>query len=287
MAPTPRPAGPALHPGVVSYASEPAQTIISGTGSAAISSAIDPIAGQGACATVSGADQGTGVASYRLPAATGNGYTLLGAPVITASLAPTGTYPIIAGGCGTSIPTTGTETLVARGLYRVATGGVQTFQLHPGAWHFAAGHIPKLELLSQDAPYGRTSNGQFSIAVSKLSLTLPVHDVPGAPGTPPEVTPPGGDGAICLARPAARITRHRVDRRHRLILAGRASERPLCPRQRTGAALAADPGRAREHLAPVGPRPLPLRHLGRPPLAPALVPPGAVRCARAEPRAGR
>ena len=66
---------------------------------------------------------------------------------------------------------------------------MHTFQLHPGAWHFAAGHIPKLELLSQDAPYGRASNGQFTIAVSELT-SLPVHAVPGAPGTPPEVTPP-------------------------------------------------------------------------------------------------
>lgn len=219
-----------LHPGVVSYASAPAQTIISGTGSAAISSAIDPIAGQGACATVSAADQGAGVASYRLPAATGDGYTLLGAPVITASLALTGTYPVIAGRLWDVDPTAGTETLVARGLYRVTAGDTQTFQLHPGAWHFAAGHIPKLELLSQDAPYGRTSNGQFSIAVSKLNLTLPVHDVPGtppavrAPLTPPGVLPVAT--VACTARPSSRITRHRIDRRHRLTLSGRAAERP-------------------------------------------------------------
>ncbi len=216
-----------LHPGVVPFASAAAQTIVSGTGSAAISSAIDPIAGQGACATVSAADQGAGVASYRLPAATGNGYTLLGAPVITASLAPTGSYPVIAGRLWDVDPTAGTETLVARGLYRVTAGGNQTFQLHPGAWHFAAGHIPKLELLSQDAPYARTSNGQFSIDVSKLSLTLPVHEVPGAPGTPPAVRTPGPVAtAACTARPSSRITRHRIDRRRRLILSGRATERP-------------------------------------------------------------
>ena len=216
-----------LHPGVVTYQSDPAQTIISGAGSAAISSAIDPITGQGACASVSGADQGTGVASYRLPAASGNGYTLLGAPVITATLAPTGTYPIVAARLWDVDPTNGTQTLVARGLYRVAAGGAQTFQLHPGAWHFASGHVPKLELLSQDAPYGRTSNGQFSIAVTGLTLTLPVHDVPGAPGTAPEVTPPAftGTGA-CAERPVARITRHRVGRHRRLTISGRAAERP-------------------------------------------------------------
>ncbi len=79
---------------------------------------------------------------------------------------------------------------MARGLYRVTAGRPQVFQLHPGAWHFAAGHIPKLELLGQDSPYARTSNGQFSIAVSDLQLRLPVHEAPGAAGTPATVTPP-------------------------------------------------------------------------------------------------
>ena len=68
------------------------------------------------------------------------------------------------------------------------------FQLHPGAWHFAAGHIPKLELLGQDSPYVRTSNGQFSISVSDLQLRLPVHEAPGAPGTPPSVDGPAAAG---------------------------------------------------------------------------------------------
>jgi hypothetical protein len=67
---------------------------------------------------------------------------------------------------------------VARGLYRLdpnSPDGQQTFQLHPGAWHFAAGHIPKLELLGQDAPYARPSNGTFTISASNLVLTLPTH----------------------------------------------------------------------------------------------------------------
>jgi hypothetical protein len=72
---------------------------------------------------------------------------------------------------------------VARGLYRIdsnAPDGLQVFQLYPAAWHFAAGHIPKLELLGQDAgpapaDYARPSNGVFSISVSNLRLQLPVH----------------------------------------------------------------------------------------------------------------
>ena len=55
----------------------------------------------------------------------------------------------------------GTESLVARGLYR-PTGGSQemVFQLHPQGYHFAAGHVAKLELLPSDFPYGRYSNLQ-------------------------------------------------------------------------------------------------------------------------------
>jgi len=64
------------------------------------------------------------------------------------------------------------------------------FQLHPGAWHFATGHVPKLELLGQDSPYLRPSNGVFSISVSNLALRLPVHEVPGASGTPQVVKKP-------------------------------------------------------------------------------------------------
>lgn len=165
-----------LHPGEVDFNSPASQTILSTAGSPTISRAIDPIAGDGACASVAATDQGPGVATYRLPAATGHGYTLLGSPTVVATLGVTGQFPEIASRLWDVNPATNTQTLVARGVYRVASGGRQVFQLHPGAWHFAAGHIAKLELLGQDAPYARASNGQFAIAVSGLQLRLPVHD---------------------------------------------------------------------------------------------------------------
>jgi dienelactone hydrolase len=168
----------ALHPNTVAYSSAAPQTILSSAGNTVIAQAIDPISGGGACATVAATDQGPGVATYRLPAATGSGYTLLGAPAITANLNVTGQFAFIAARLWDVDPSTNTETLVARGLYRIngnAPNGRQSFQLHPGGWTFAAGHIPKLELLGQDPPYARTSNGAFSIQVSSLSLSLPVH----------------------------------------------------------------------------------------------------------------
>jgi len=241
----------ALHPGEVDYSSSTAQTISSAAGDPTISRAIDPIAGDGACATVSAADQGTGVATYRLPAVTGNGYTLLGSPTVIANLNVTGQYAFIAERLWDVDPSSGTETLVARGVYRIdssAPDGLQVFQLHPGAWHFAAGHIPKLELLGQDSPYVRTSNGQFTISVSDLQLRLPVHEVPGAPGTPSSVTSPRPPITArahgCRAMPYSRIARRHVHANRRGIsVSGTAGE------QRCATAAAAN--RRRQRLAHV------------------------------------
>jgi dienelactone hydrolase len=166
----------ALHPHTVTFNSSRPQTILSGAGDPTIAQTIDPITGGGACASVSATDQGSGVATYRLPASTG--YTLLGAPQVTANLTVTGNFAFIAARLWDVDPSTNKETLVTRGLYRInssSPNGQQTFQLHPGAWQFAPGHIAKLELLGQDPPYARTSNGTFSIAVSSLKLTLPTH----------------------------------------------------------------------------------------------------------------
>jgi Acetyl xylan esterase (AXE1) len=168
----------ALSRGEVRYSSAGAKTVLSSSGSQAVSRAIDPITGQGACASTPAADE-TGTASYRLAAATGGGYTLLGSPVVRARFAVTGRDPALAMRLWDVAPGGATQTLVARGLYRPRKGSRQVFQLHPNGWHFAAGHVPKLELVGRDSPYGRPSNFDWSISVSDLELRLPVHDKPG------------------------------------------------------------------------------------------------------------
>jgi len=183
----------ALHPGEVTYRSAPAQTILSTGGNPTISKTFTPVFGGPACTTAPSTNQGSGIATYQLPAATGSGYTLLGAPTVIADLKVTGNSAYVAARLLDVNPATNTETLVARGVYRIdpkAPNGLQVFQLQPGAWHFAAGQIPELELLGQDAQYLRPSNGVFSISVSNVQLRLPVHEVPGAPGTPRVVTKP-------------------------------------------------------------------------------------------------
>jgi predicted acyl esterase len=164
----------------------------------------DPIAGGGACSTASSADQ-SGAATYRLPPAPGGGYTLIGAPTIVATIAAATPTSQVAARLEDVDPGTGTETLLARALYRPGTG-VQVFQLHPQAYHVAAGHIVKLELLPSDSPYGRVSNGQGPVTVSGLELRLPALEQPGSlnglvQSPAPKVLPPGYQLAADLLGP--------------------------------------------------------------------------------------
>ncbi len=158
--------------------------------------AFDPITGGGACATAPGDDQ-AGTATYRLPAATGDGYTLMGSPTIVADINSPGPTSQLAARLLDVAPE-GNETLVARGLYRpeINSGSAatrQVFQLHPNGWRFDADHIAKLELLPADQPYGRNSNGQATVTVSNLELRLPVLEEPGGVvlSAAPKVVPPG------------------------------------------------------------------------------------------------
>jgi hypothetical protein len=178
-----------LHPGVVAFSSKPTQTILSTGGDPKVAKAFDPVtAFGGSCATASAADEGRGVATYRLPTPTGAGYILLGSPTVTADLKVTGEYAYIATRLVDVDPKTNTKTLVARGAYRIdpkAPNGRQTFQLSANGWRFAPGHFAELELLGRDAPFLRPSNGVFSIAVSNLELQLPIHEATGAASPSP------------------------------------------------------------------------------------------------------
>jgi dienelactone hydrolase len=233
----------ALHPGEVDYSSAPVQTILSSAGNPTIAKTVDPIiAGNDPCGTASGTDQGTGVATYRLPAVKAPGYTLLGSPTVIANLNVTGTYPFIAARLWDVDPSSNTETLVARGLYRIDANnpdGLQVFQLHPGAWHFAAGHIPKLELLGQDSPYARTSNGQFTIQLADLQLRLPVHEEPGSvPGVGRPLPPAfytGHPFTACSTRPDSTLTKRRVRATRTLLVASGTAGEPACPFASTAA----------------------------------------------------
>jgi fermentation-respiration switch protein FrsA (DUF1100 family) len=172
----------AIHPGEVRYRSAHPQTIVSTGGDPSVAAAIDPVAaaeapGQSDCVTTTSTDE-PGTGNWRLPVVTGHGYTLLGAPTVVADLKITGTCPELAVRLWDVAPG-GTQTLIARALYRPAGSARVVFQLHANAWHFAAGHVVKLQLLGRDATYARQSNGAFTIRISQLDLRLPVHENPG------------------------------------------------------------------------------------------------------------
>lgn len=169
-----------LSPGEIRFSGPAAKTILPLAGNPTIGKAFDPIAGEGACATASGADQ-LGAASYRL-AVPAPGFTLLGSPTVIADLATTGANSELAARLLDVMPD-GKERLVARGLLRPGAGGSDVvFQLHPQGYRFGGGHVVKLELLPSDAPYARPSNLQGPITVSNLELRLPVREQPGALG---------------------------------------------------------------------------------------------------------
>jgi hypothetical protein len=167
----------ALHPGEVRFGDDSAQTVVPAAENPFVGRAIDPIAGDGACATVSSATE-PGTATYLAPPVR-SGYTLLGAPTVIARITSSGPDGELAARLWDVSPDGSSQTLVARGLYRPDPAGRQVFQLHANGWRFAPGHRAKLQLLSQDAPYARPSNLEAPIVVSELELRLPTHDGPG------------------------------------------------------------------------------------------------------------
>jgi predicted acyl esterase len=182
-----------LSPGEIRFGGNAAQTVVPGAGDPSIGATFDPIAGSGACATASGADQ-AGAANYRLPVPA-PGFTLLGSPTVIADLATTGTESELAARL-LDVGSDGKERLVARGLLRPGDGGSDVvFQLHPQGYRFAGGDSVKLELLPADPPYSRPSNAQVPITVSNLELRLPVREQPGSLGGLVQTPAPPGRAA--------------------------------------------------------------------------------------------
>ncbi len=185
-----------LAPGEVRLTSARPQTIRPDAGSAAIGAIFDPVGGGGACATAPGATQ-TGTATYRLRVR--RAFTMIGAATVIADVTLPGADSQVAARL-LDVGRDGRETLISRGVWRpevTRTPVRQVFQLHPGAWRFAAGDTLKLELLPDDAPYDRVSNGQRPVTIADLQLRIPTVDRPGSAGglvrTPLPLVLPRGD----------------------------------------------------------------------------------------------
>lgn len=199
----------ALHPGEVRYRSRRAQRYDAAGGDADLAGALAPISG-GPCRSAPAVDD-PGAATWRLPPAEGAGYTLMGAPTVIVELAVSGSYAQLAARLWDVAPD-GTQSLVSHSIHRPRSdnAGPQAYQLHPNGWRFAAGHVPKLELLGASPPSGRRASGEFEVTVESLELRLPVLEAPDgraigdprAPVLPPDAPEPPDTGTPgCPAAP--------------------------------------------------------------------------------------
>jgi dienelactone hydrolase len=191
----------ALHPGAVEFGGTTPQTVLSSGGDPSTGVALDPIATADSCGTVAAADA-PGTAVYTLPS---QGFTLLGLPTVTVHVATRGAGGQLVARLWDVAPDA-QQRLVTRGVYRLLDeqSGPVTLQLHGSGYRFAEGHTVKLELLGQDAPYLRPSNGPFTVTVSGVRISLPVAEPAGSTNqvtANPYLQPQAGTGAA--APPAA------------------------------------------------------------------------------------
>lgn len=168
------------HPGEVRFVSSGPPQTITQVSDPSTQAADDPIAnaGSGGCITVPATDSPL-AATYRLPPATGDGYTMMGSPTVIAKIAAAATSAQVDARLWDVAPN-GTQSFITRVAYRPQLNNAedQVFQLHPNGWHIAAGHVVKLELVGEDSPYVRYSNQAFSVTISHLELRLPVREQP-------------------------------------------------------------------------------------------------------------
>jgi dienelactone hydrolase len=151
-------------------------TVTSEGGDPEVAAAIDPVSGMGDGCVKTRRSEAPGSPRFKLKGAGRRAFTLMGAPVLRARLGLGGAEPGIPQLDARlwDVAPDGTQQLVARGLYRPAEGR-NRWELHPNAWRFRPGHAAELELLGQDAPYARPSNGAFEISVERLRVTLPTR----------------------------------------------------------------------------------------------------------------
>ncbi|MFL5894939.1 MAG: CocE/NonD family hydrolase [Thermoleophilaceae bacterium] len=230
----------AIHPGAVRFANAAAQTVTSAGGNPQTGKTIDPISGDGACAQVD-KETAPGTAVVESPKSTG--FTLMGLPAVQADIQTTGPSGQLDSRLWDVAPN-GKQTLVSRGAYRLTdnqTGKAVVFQLHGNGWHFAPGHIAKLELLGNDAPYLRASNTQFSVQVSNVVVELPTLEGPAStaalsPGSSGQtVQPLLGQGKVLSAKSLRRTTpRLRLSVKPRRVHAGKRTRFRMCVTARVG-----------------------------------------------------
>jgi predicted acyl esterase len=218
-----------LHPGEIRFQANDEARFDGTGGDPGIAAGLGPLDG-GPCRTFPAADH-PNAAIYRLPPASGDGYTLLGSPTIVASLVVTGAEFAQVAGRLWDVSPDGSQALVTHDFYRPRADNLnpQVFQLAPNGWRFAPGHVAKLELVGQSSPAGRPSTGAFSVTVADLELLLPVREPPDGAGvfTPEPIVPAAGpEPPACPAAPLGECAGPTRPGAAELALASAAGKRP-------------------------------------------------------------
>src|SRR5207249_4835844 len=105
--------------------------------------------------------------------------TMLGAPVIDVRYTTTSPDTELAVRLWDVDPSSGFQALVTRGVFR-AFGGIGSdqrarFEIAPNGYRWAAGHVLKVEITSNDAPYYQASNIPGVVQITSMLLTLPTR----------------------------------------------------------------------------------------------------------------
>lgn len=160
---------------------EPGRRLVTSSVVDPAGASVDPVAAPGTSCQPLAADDVPGAVTYRFAA--GEGFTVLGSPVITADVRVLGARAEdtqLAARLWEVDPSTHKQRLISRTLYRPRGGPLaaqrQSFELQGAGWRLPPGREIKLELLGADAPFGRPSNAPFELEITNLELDLPVAD---------------------------------------------------------------------------------------------------------------
>jgi hypothetical protein len=167
-----------LAPGEVNLNSPAEQTIV------APATAPSNAFTSGTVCTTAANTANASAATYKINPAPASGYTIAGSSTVIGEFSAPGANDQVIARLYDENVTGKTEQLIGRAMLRpLNPGGGFTkteFQLHPQAWNVAAGHVVKLELLTADSTYARTSSSPHSVQVKNLELRVPTTDAPGS-----------------------------------------------------------------------------------------------------------
>ncbi len=157
--------------GKIVFRHKAAQRVTSSGGDASLSQKLSPLAVDQCAGVPDDVARGTAITTTR-----SNGFTLLGMTHIRADVTVTGSDAMLVGRLWDVDPANGRQKLVDRGVVRLRSKKIVRFDLNGNGYRFARGHRVKLELLGRDSPTYRAANGDFSVTLRNLTVTLPTRE---------------------------------------------------------------------------------------------------------------